>query len=54
MKELKFLIDIDEFEKNIPEIFKPIINNIKELKNILLNNEMGVILKPNKRNDPYI
>ena len=38
----------DEFEKNIPEMFKPIINNIKELKNILLNNEMGVILKPIK------
>lgn len=44
----EILIDIDEFEKNIPEIFKPIINNIKELKNILLNNEMGVILKPIK------
>lgn len=44
----EILIDIDEFEKNIPEMFKPIINNIKELKNILLNNEMGVNLKPIK------
>ena len=38
----------DIVHSNIPEIFKPIINNIKELKNILLNNEMGVILKPIK------
>ena len=45
---IEILIDIDEFQKNLPEMFKNIANNIKELKKVLINNELGVILKPIK------
>ena len=45
---IEILIDIDEFQKNIPEMFKNIIENIRELKEVLINNELGVILKPIK------
>lgn len=44
----EILIDIEEFEKNIPKMFNKIIDNIKELKVILLNNDMGIILTPIK------
>lgn len=45
---IEILIDIKEFENNIPEMFKNIVYNIKELKTVLINNELGVILKPIK------
>ena len=45
---IEILIDINEFENNIPEMFKTIVDNIKELKEVLINNELGVILKPIK------
>ena len=45
---IELLIDIEELEKNIPKMFSKIIDNIKELKTILVNNDMGIILKPIK------
>ncbi|HJJ04808.1 MAG TPA: AraC family transcriptional regulator [Clostridiaceae bacterium] len=45
---IEILIDIEEFQNNLPEMFKNIIDNIKELKEVLINNELGVILKPIK------
>ena len=45
---IEILIDINEFGNNIPEMFKNIVDNIKRLKEVLLNNELGVILKPIK------
>ena len=45
---IELLIDIEELENNIPQMFSKIIDNIKELKSILVNNDMGIILKPIK------
>ena len=45
---IELLISIEELEKNIPPMFSQIIDNIKELKTVLLNNNMGIILKPIK------
>ena len=45
---IEILIDIEEFQKNLPEMFKNIVDNIEELKKVLLDNELGVILKPIK------
>lgn len=45
---IELLIDLEKLEKNIPEMFSKIIDNIKELKTILLDNDMGIILKPIK------
>lgn len=45
---IEILIDIKEFQENLPDMFKNIIDNIKELKEVLLKNELGVILKPIK------
>lgn len=45
---IEILIDINEFKKNLPEMFKNIVDNIEELKTVLLDNELGVILKPIK------
>ena len=45
---IEILIDVEEFQNNLPEMFNSIIDNIKILKEVLLNNELGVILKPIK------
>lgn len=45
---IEILIDINEFQETLPEMFKNIVDNIKELKKILIDNEQGVILKPIK------
>ena len=45
---IELLIDIEELENNIPQMFSKIIDNIKKLKSILVNNDMGIILKPIK------
>ena len=46
---IELLIDIDEFQDNIPEMFNNIIINIKKLKDLLMNDdEFGSVLKPIK------
>ena len=45
---IEILIDIKTFSKTLPEMFKSIIDNVEKLQKVLINNELGIILKPIK------
>ena len=45
---IELLIDIEKLKKNIPIMFIELIDNIEKLKQVLNENEYGIILKPIK------
>lgn len=45
---IELIIDIDKLKKSIPNMFEMLIQNIENLKKVLKENELGIVLKPIK------
>ncbi|MDD3341904.1 MAG: AraC family transcriptional regulator [Bacilli bacterium] len=43
---VEILIDVEKFQKNLPDMFIDIVKNIEYLKEVLEENKRGIVLKP--------